>query len=236
MMARTYQEHCSLVIFDCDGVLVDSEPIANRILADALSLEGLTMTAEEAADAFVGLSMTTVIERAEARLGRALGSGFLARVEERTFAAFARELKPVRGVSAALAALPALACVASSGEPEKIRLSLSLTGLLRHFEGRMFSASEVARGKPYPDLFLHAAASLGAAPEACVVVEDSLPGIEAARAAGMRALGFAGLRPALAPRLAAAGAEVFADMTELPGLLAQKEPGPIKARQVYRED
>lgn len=214
-----------LVIFDCDGVLVDSEPIANRILAEALSAEGLAMGTEEAAEAFVGLSMASVLAEAEARLRRALRPGFLAAVQARTFAAFARELKPVPGIEAALAAIEDPICVASSGEPAKIRLSLELTGLLRRFEGRIFSASEVARGKPHPDLFLHAARSLGVAPQSCTVVEDSLPGIAAARAAGMRVLGFApmgGGMPRHEERLARAGAETFSDMAALPVLLSRE--------------
>lgn len=206
------------MIFDCDGVLVDSEPIANRVLYEALIALGLDCDAAETERATRGLSMASVLTWAEARLGRPLPDDFVERVQARTFAAFRAGLEPVPGVAAALERIPIPICVASSGEAEKIRLSLGLTGLLPRFEGRVFSATEVARGKPYPDLFLHAARVMGAAPAACAVVEDSLPGVEAGRAATMTVLAYADGRDA-AP-LAAAGARVFADMAELPDLLA----------------
>ncbi len=206
------------MIFDCDGVLVDSEPIANRVLCKALIGVGLDCDAAETARATRGLSMASVLTWAAAELGRALPDDFVERVQARTFAAFRAGLEPVPGVAAALERIPIPICVASSGEAEKIRLSLGLTGLLPRFEGRVFSATEVARGKPYPDLFLHAARALGAEPAACAVVEDSLPGVEAGRAADMTVLAYADGRDA--GPLAAAGARVFADMAELPDLLA----------------
>ncbi len=207
-----------LVIFDCDGVLVDSEPIANRVLYEALIALGLEVDAAETERATRGLSMASVLTWAGARLGRALPDDFVERVQARTFAAFRAGLEPVPGVAAALERIPIPICVASSGEAEKIRLSLGLTGLLPRFEGRVFSATEVARGKPYPDLFLHAARVMGAAPAVCAVVEDSLPGVEAGRAATMTVLAYADGRDA--EPLAAAGARVFADMALLPDLLA----------------
>lgn len=206
------------MIFDCDGVLVDSEPIANRVLCKALIGVGLDCDAAETARATRGLSMASVLTWAAAELGRPLPDDFVERVQARTFAAFRAGLEPVPGVAAALERIPIPICVASSGEAEKIRLSLGLTGLLPRFEGRVFSATEVARGKPYPDLFLHAARVMGAEPVACAVVEDSLPGVEAGRAAGMTVLAYADGRDA--GPLAAAGARVFADMAELPDLLA----------------
>lgn len=206
-----------LVIFDCDGVLVDSEPVANRILSEALGEVGLAVTCEECARATTGLAMASVVEWAQARLGRRLPPGFLDRVQARTFAALREGIEPVPGVVEALAGIAVPVCVASSGEPEKIRLTLGLTGLLPRFEGRIFSATEVARGKPYPDLFLHAARTLGARPPSCVVVEDSLPGVRAAAAAGMRVLAYANAADGIA--LAAAGARVFDDMATLPRLL-----------------
>lgn len=206
------------MIFDCDGVLVDSEPIANRVLYEALIALGLDCDAAETERATRGLSMASVLTWAEARLGRPLPDDFVERVQARTFAAFRAGLEPVPGVAAALERIPIPICVASSGEAEKIRLSLGLTGLLPRFEGRVFSATEVARGKPYPDLFLHAARVMGAESAACAVVEDSLPGVEAGRAAGMTVLAYADGRDA--GPLGAAGARVFADMAELPDLLA----------------
>jgi HAD superfamily hydrolase (TIGR01509 family) len=206
-----------LAIFDCDGVLVDSEPIANRVLSQALIAEGLDTDYAETTAETTGLSMASVLAWAEGRLGRGLPAGFVERVQDATFAAFRRELAPVPGVSEALARIELPVCVASSGEIEKIRLSLGLTGLLERFEGRIFSAAEVARGKPFPDLFLHAAQTLGVAPKGCAVIEDSLPGVRAARAAGMTVLGYAGAGDQAA--LAAAGAHAFTDMAELPDLL-----------------
>ncbi len=206
------------MIFDCDGVLVDSEPIANRVLCEALIGVGLDCDAAETERATRGLSMASVLTWAAAELGRPLPDDFVERVQARTFAAFRAGLEPVPGVAAALERIPIPICVASSGEAEKIRLSLGLTGLLPRFEGRVFSATEVGRGKPYPDLFLHAARVMGAAPAACAVVEDSLPGVEAGHAAGMTVLAYADGRDA--GPLAAAGARVFADMAELPDLLA----------------
>src|SRR5262249_9747843 len=139
--------------------------------------------------------------------------------QERVFASLRRELKPVPGVSEALDQLHAPSCVASGSDPARIRLSLELSGLLSRFEGRIFSAAQVARGKPAPDLFLFAAHSLGAAPAECVVVEDSLPGVRAGVAAGMRVLGFAARNPAEA--LAREGAVIFTDMRQLPELIEQ---------------
>jgi HAD superfamily hydrolase (TIGR01509 family) len=166
--------------------------------------------------------MAAVVALAEDELGRPLPDGFLKRAQALTFAAFRRELRPIPGVAEALAALSVPICVASSGAPEKIALSLSLTGLARFFHGNAFSASEVARGKPHPDLFLYAARRMAVRPEACVVIEDSLPGIEAAKAAGMRVFGFSGGghgSEALAMRQRAAGALELSAMRELPSLI-----------------
>ena len=212
-----------LVIFDCDGVLVDSEPIANRILVAALAEVGTVIDMERAMARFVGRSMAAVVAMVEAEHGRPLPQDFLERLQARTFAAFRAELRPIPGIREALAAITAPVCVASSGSHEKIALSLSLCGLDVLFRGRAFSAADVTRGKPHPDLFLHAARRLGARPEASVVVEDSVVGVAAAAAAGMIALGFAGDSPggpALARRLSEAGARVFDRMAALPGLLS----------------
>jgi HAD superfamily hydrolase (TIGR01509 family) len=208
-----------LVIFDCDGVLVDSELLSNRILAERLTAIGLPTTTEDSVRDYMGRSLKAALAEVEQRLGRALPAGFEDAYYEETFAAFARELEPVAGIHAALDEIALPSCVASSGPHAKIRHSLGLTGLLERFDGRIFSASDVEHGKPAPDLFLHAAARMGVDPAACAVVEDSRFGVMAARAAGMQAFGYAGgLTPA--HRLGGLGTVVFDDMRELPGLLA----------------
>jgi HAD superfamily hydrolase (TIGR01509 family) len=206
-----------LIVFDCDGVLVDSEPSANRVFAEALSELGLALDYDEVCATFVGLSMSGCIEIVEERLGRRVPSEFAANVRERTLEAFRQELHPVPGVREVVDGLDRPYCVASSGELEKMRFTLGMTGLLSSFEGRMFSASQVPRGKPHPDLFLFAAREMSAAPETCIVVEDSVPGVLAARAAEMPVLGFAARSDP--ERLSCAGARVFRQMHELPALL-----------------
>jgi HAD superfamily hydrolase (TIGR01509 family) len=184
-----------LVIFDCDGVLVDSEPIALRINQEMLANIGWHLGTEEIVDQFVGKSITANRETVEAHLGVPLPEGWLDEFVARIHAAHAAELERVDGVTEALAGIDALGiptCVASSGTHAKIEHSLRLVGLYERFVGRIFSATDVAAGKPAPDLFLHAAATLRADPAACVVVEDSRYGVLAARAAGMRVVGYAG--------------------------------------------
>jgi HAD superfamily hydrolase (TIGR01509 family) len=206
-----------LVIFDCDGVLVDSEPLSNRSLSEALVAAGMGMTPEECMATFMGRSWASCEEILRERFG-SVHDGLLDDYRRRMAAAFERGLQPVPGIGPALDAIADPTCVASSGPHEKMRMTLGLTGLWDRFEGRIYSAWDVERGKPAPDLFLHAAADMGFEPADCVVVEDSPVGIEAARAAGMRSLGFAGRTPA--ERLAGAD-EVFADMAELPQRLAR---------------
>ncbi|MBE0529321.1 MAG: HAD-IA family hydrolase [Rhodospirillales bacterium] len=217
-----------LVIFDCDGVLVDSELLASRLLAEALSAQGYMVTAAECRDRYTGISIRSVIEMVEAVGGRALPADFEDRIRANDLAVFARELKAVPGIAEALARIPTAKCVASSGAPEKIRHSLTITGLLDFFEPHLFSAHMVKRGKPAPDLFLFAAAAMGAEAARCMVVEDSTAGVVAARAAGMPVLGFAGGGHAgdgYGAMLTAAGAvRVFDDMAELPGLLQAVAP------------
>ena len=217
-----------LVIFDCDGVLVDSELLSNRILAERLTAIGLPTTTEDSVRDFMGRSLPAALAEAERRLGRALPAGFAEAYYEETFAAFARELKPVAGIHAALDEIALPSCVASSGPHEKIRHSLGLTGLLERFEGRIFSAADVEHGKPAPDLFLHAAATMGAEPARCVVVEDAPAGVQAGRAAGMTVLGYAGLTGAA--ELRAAGARTFERMADLPALLTGSAPRSGAAR------
>jgi HAD superfamily hydrolase (TIGR01509 family) len=211
-----------LVIFDCDGVLVDSEPISNRVLAELLTAQGIPTTLSQSRSAYQGLMLSEVLAGAEASLGRPLPEDFLETYERERDAAFRRELRPVAGAADAVEQVTAAGipvCVASQGKLAKTRLTLAVTGLERLFsEEARFSAYSVARGKPAPDLFLHAAATMGAAPAGCVVVEDTPSGVSAAVAAGMRALGLAadsderGLREA--------GAEIILSLAELPGRLA----------------
>jgi HAD superfamily hydrolase (TIGR01509 family) len=216
-----------LVIFDCDGVLVDSEPIANRTLAQALKAEGLEISQAEVTRVTTGLSLASVLDWLAADFNLVLGDNFLAALQDITFAAFRNDLQAVPGAPEAVSAIQQSglpSCVASSGEIAKMTLTLTLSGLYEAFAGRLFSATWVAAGKPAPDVFLYAAGEMGVAPERCLVVEDSLPGIAAARAAGMTVLGYGG------DELAAAGATVFADMQDLPDLVStvigQLEAGP----------
>lgn len=212
-----------LAIFDCDGVLVDSEPIANESFSRALRAHGLDWSPEETTRRLMGLSLKSCFEICEAELGRKLPDDFLPKMQEVTYRNFREApLQPIAGVKAAVQALQQAGlatCVASSGAPEKMRFTLGLTGLWDLFEGRIFSAAEVPRGKPFPDLFLHAAKGMNAKPPECIVIEDSVPGIQAARAAGMRVLAYAGASYADRTALAAAGGELFNDMKDLPGLV-----------------
>src|SRR5512139_1203442 len=209
-----------LVIFDCDGVLVDSEPIANRELAAALSEAGLPTTPEESMRRYMGMSWPAAHALFEQQLGRALPAEFEREFWARLDAALRTELVAVPGIHAALDAIPTPTCVASSGRIDKMRVTLGLTGLYERFEGRIFSAADVPRAKPFPDLFLHAAAQMRAAPARCAVVEDSPRGVQAGVAAGMRVFGYAARTDAR--ELAAAGAHVFTDMAELPALVARR--------------
>ncbi|MCG6114322.1 MAG: HAD family phosphatase [Mesorhizobium sp.] len=209
-----------LVIFDCDGVLVDTETLANRRLSAWLSEAGYAIGYEECRRTFCGRSMKSVQDEVEAS-GVLLGD-FVDRWYRELPGLFEEGLEPVPHVETAVLALKDAGipwCVASSANVEKMHLTLGRTGLLRHFEDVLFSASMVERGKPFPDLFLHAARTMGFAPEACVVVEDAVPGVEAARAAGMRVVGYHGDPLTNRDGLAAAGAVLLDDMRRLPGLL-----------------
>ncbi len=217
-----------LVIFDCDGVLVDSEPISNRILARELTAIGLPTSPEDSVRDFMGRSWASCTAIVEERLGRELPPEFAADYHAALYAAFERELEPVAGIEAALDAIEQTSCVASSGAHDRIRRALAATGLLERFDGRNFSATDVEHGKPAPDLFLHAAARMGFEPECCVVVEDSPAGVQAGRAAGMTVLGYAGYTDAAL--LAAEGARTFSAMAELPALVTGCAPTPGAGR------
>jgi HAD superfamily hydrolase (TIGR01509 family) len=210
-----------LAIFDCDGVLVDSETISNDVLAQMLSAEGLPTTLAQARRDYQGLLLDEVLADAQQRLGRSLPPDWIADYERERTAVFRRELRPVAGVAETVERILAAGiavCVASQGKLEKTRLSLALTGLDALFPAdALFSAYDVARGKPHPDLFLHAARSLDAAPDACVVIEDTPSGVTAAVAARMRVLGYAADSDEHALRHA--GAEIVHSLRDVPPLL-----------------
>ena len=210
-----------LVIFDCDGVLVDSERISARVGTAVLAELGWSLSEQEYADRFVGCSAEHFRGEVGAGLGRVLEPGWEAQFSGRYRAAFEADLRAVPGVAEVLDELAARGiafCVASNSDHAHVEHVLSVAGLASRVAGRVFSAEDVLAGKPAPDVFLLAARSMGVAPERSVVVEDSAFGVRAARAAGMACLGYAGgLTPA--HRLAAEGARVFHAMDELPGLL-----------------
>jgi HAD superfamily hydrolase (TIGR01509 family) len=209
-----------LVIFDCDGVLVDSEPIAARLTAEAVSELGWQISPEVAKAEFLGDTFGNIIRRVEERIGHPVPADWPAKSQANLLRALERELTPVPGVRAAVEALTASGAqlaVGSQGSHEKMQLTLGVTGLLPFFAGRIFSATQVAHPKPAPDLFLLAAQTLGFLPSQTVVVEDSTRGVKAALAAGMRILGYTASvgRDAII----AAGAEPIDDLAQVPALL-----------------
>lgn len=208
-----------LVIFDCDGVLVDSEPIANRVFCAMLNELGLAVTLEDMFERFVGLSMPQCMELVTDMLGSAAPEDFVRTLNSRTDAALKGNVTAVPGVAEVLAAIEVPYCVASSSSHDKIRLMLATTGLLERFEDKIYSVTDVAHPKPAPDVFLHAARSMAARPAHCVVVEDTPTGVRAGVAAGMHVLGYCAHTPAR--RLQEAGAHaVFPEMRLLASLLA----------------
>lgn len=219
-----------LVIFDCDGVLVDSEPLALRILLQTLSDAGAVLLPQEAHEAFLGRSLASVCDILRRDYGVALADEALERMRRDLHAAIRSDLKPIAGVAGVLATLGRPVCVASSSQVERIRLSLQVTGLAGFFGDAVFSATMVARGKPAPDLFLHAAERMQVEPQRCMVVEDSPAGISAAQQAGMRVIAFTGgghaRQPSHRRRLAALNPHgMLDDMAGLPGLLHDLERG-----------
>lgn len=216
-MAATATE---LVIFDCDGVLVDSEPISLAVLVEALAAAGVAMSEEEAHARFLGRSLKSMSEILHDEYGLAIDAAFLDSMRKVLYERFRAELQPIDGIAETVDGLGIAHCVASSSQPERVRLSLSVTGLIDRFEPNIFSATMVSRGKPAPDLFLHASASMGVEPARCVVVEDSPAGIEAAKSAGMRVVAFTGGSHARTPRHRATLLDLkpdalFDDMREL---------------------
>lgn len=217
-----------LVIFDCDGVLVDSEPISMAVLVEALAAAGVAMSAADAQARFLGRSLKSMTEILGEEYGLAIDAPFLEAMRQELYARFRRELRPIAGIAETLDGLGIARCVASSSQPERIRLSLSVTGLLTRFEPHIFSATMVAHGKPAPDLFLHAGAAMGVPPDRCLVVEDSPAGIAAAKAAGMRVCAFTGGSHARSPGHRAllsslAPDMLFDDMRELLQFVRQEE-------------
>ncbi len=205
-----------LVIFDCDGVLVDSERLAVRTEASILTELGWPLSESEIIARFVGRSAADMCKEVEAHIGRAVD--WDEEFEARYRVVFERELVAVTGVVDALRAIDTLTCVASSGTHSGIQYRLEKTGLLSQFSGRIFSSDDVARGKPAPDIFLHAAQSMGVDPQNCAVVEDSVSGVVAGVEAKMTVFGFSGSVTS-AEKLAWAGATAFGAMSELPSLL-----------------
>ncbi len=222
---QTLNGTVDLIIFDCDGVLVDSEVISCRAHAQTLTRHGYPITADQVLDRFLGVSDREARQIIEAEIERKLPDDFEAQVKQATLQFYASELRPISHVGEAIAAIGLPKCVASSGTPEKIRHGLVCAGIYDQLAPHIFSASEVKRGKPAPDLFLFAAERMRAAPARCLVIEDSVPGITGAVAAGMTVLGFHGgshCRPGYGDTLRAAGVTMtFDDMRQLPGLIAR---------------
>ena len=212
-----------LVIFDCDGVLVDSEVTSCRAHAETLTRHGYPITSEQVLTRFLGVSDREARQAIETELGHKLPDDFEQQVKTATLRSYADDLRLIPNIDTAIAGIDLPKCVASSGTPEKIRHGLTCAGLYDLLAPHIFSASQVKRGKPAPDLFLFAAGQMRASPERCVVIEDSIPGITGALAAGMTVLGFYGgshCRPGYADTLRAAGAALtFDDMRQLPGLI-----------------
>ncbi len=217
-----------VVIFDCDGVLVDSEVIALEQTRRALGAAGLHLSDAQTFGRFLGRRRDTIVQLAQEELGGQLPQDFSDDLTRDILARFATDLKGVAGVRQALAGLRARVCVASSSAPERIRQSLVLAGYEALFAPNIFSATMVAEGKPRPDLFLHAAGQMGVVASQCLVIEDSVAGVLAAASAGMEAFAFVGgshFRPPLdlEPLIAAGAVLAFDDMAQLPALIAQRQ-------------
>ena len=213
-----------LVIFDCDGVLVDSEPLSLACLTAGLNRIGVAIDLATVRARFTGTSMVSIMDHIARDYGITAPPGFVEAVKAETLALFDAELRAMRGVAEAVASLSLPVCVASSSDPVRLRHSLSLTGLLPLFGDRIFSSAQVARGKPFPDLFLFAAGRMAVEPAGCLVIEDSVPGVTAARSAGMRVAGFTGgghwgHDPAGADLLRAGAGLIFSDFSDLPAVL-----------------
>lgn len=213
-----------LVIFDCDGVLVDSEPISFAVLRQTLTSAGVELEESHAYRQFLGKSMASITRMIAEEFEIALSEDHIESMRTELYARFQAELQPIPGIVDMLAGLTLPHCVASSSQPERIRLSLTKTGLIGFFEPNIFSATMVRKGKPEPDLFLHAAKSMGFAPGDCIVVEDSPAGIQAAHSAGMKVFAFTGGSHAALSNLreiveGLKPTAIFDDMKTLPELI-----------------
>lgn len=220
-----------LIIFDCDGVLIDSEIVAARLEAEAITSLGLAMSTQTICARFAGVTTREVWATLEHELGRPLPHGFLEHHLAQVREVFARELEPIPGVRTAVEALDLPSCVASSTQLPALMTNLRTAGIADLFEGRVFSASQVRRPKPAPDVFLYAASQMGADPADCLVIEDSIAGVTAARRAGIRVVGFTGgshVTPGHAERLRAAGAVTIFPRMEMLGTIVD-EHHPAKA-------
>ena len=214
-----------LIIFDCDGVVVDSEVISCRVHAEVLTRHGYPISADEVCARFLGRTARDTAIEVERELGRPLAENYDQERRAALIAALADSVEAIPHLEQALDTIAAPICIASSAVPEKIFATLSRTGLYRRFAPNIFSGSQVKNGKPAPDLFLFAATQMATLPERCLVIEDSVPGVTGARAAGMTVLGFHGgshCRPGDDEALRAAGSvATFDDMRQLPGLIAR---------------
>ncbi|WP_448028455.1 HAD family hydrolase [Bradyrhizobium liaoningense] len=216
-----------LIIFDCDGVLVDSEVISCRAHADVLTRHGYPITSKQVFERFLGRSTKQANLEIETELGRKLPEAYHGDLQDELFRSFEADLEAIRGIHDVLDVVTQAVCVASSGSHQRMRVSLGSTGLYERLAPKIFSASQVKNGKPAPDLFLFAAKQMGVPPERCVVIEDSLAGIAGAREAGMTVFGFCGgshCGNGHAETLRQAGADLtFADMHQLPELVRRVE-------------
>ncbi|MGP1718025.1 MAG: HAD family hydrolase [Methylophilus sp.] len=223
-MTSTAKHAIAFVIFDCDGVLVDSEPISNRVFMEALNQAGVPITLSELFERYVGLSLEQGLTRINQKYGVLLGNDFLANYKVARDAALAAEIKVIAGVEDVIRQLTLPYCVASNSEASKVEKMLSLTGLLSYFKGRIFSAADLGKPKPAPDVYLKIAAQFGVNPADCLVIEDTTTGISAGVAAGMKVIGYSATTSAQA--LAAAGAfQVFKTMSEIQELIIQLSGG-----------
>jgi HAD superfamily hydrolase (TIGR01509 family) len=222
------------IIFDFDGVLADSEVLSNTVIAEVVTELGVPTSLDDAYRIYMGKRLQEVIEAIERVTGRKLPADFADSYQQRTFGAFRARLKAVEGAREFLETWRGVpTCIASSSSPERLALSLDVLGMTDLFAGRVFSASNVARGKPHPDIFLHAAAQLGVAPADCIVIEDSVGGVIAGRAAGATVIGLTAaghIQPGHDARLRDAGADhVAASFAELDRIIR-----PLLAPSVSR--
>ena len=208
-----------LIIFDCDGVLVDSELISNTVMSEMLTSMGSPTSYEECITLFLGHSWDDCLKTIEQRAQKKMPDEFYDMYIKKVFFRFEKELQPIKGITKALDNISHRFCVASSGPHEKINRTLTITGLIRKFKGKIYSAEDVNRGKPYPDLFLYAAKKMDSLASKTIVVEDSIPGIKAGLAAGMKVLAYNPQNSDQLNNLDTEGVFVFKSMQQLPSLI-----------------